>query len=91
MVTAYLDFAENMALRKIPLTMADWEKRLNGFIQMFEYGLLQDAGKVSAEIAKLHAETEFEKYRIVQDRLYKSDYDLYLEELERKQETKNAN
>lgn len=91
MVTAYLDFAENMALRKIPLTMADWEKRLNGFIQMFEYGLLQDAGKVSAEIAKLHAETEFEKYRIVQDRLYKSDYDLYLEELERKQEIKNAN
>ena len=91
MVTAYLDFAENMALRKIPLTMADWEKRLNGFIQMFEYGLLQDAGKVSAEIARLHAETEFEKYRIVQDRLYKSDYDLYLEELERKMETKNAN
>ena len=64
---------------------------MNGFIQMFEYGLLQDAGKVSAEIARLHAETEFEKYRIVQDRLYKSDYDLYLEELERKQETKNAN
>ena len=91
MVTAYLDFAENMALRKIPLTMADWEKRLNGFIQMFEYGLLQDAGKVSAEIARLHAETEFEKYRIVQDRLYKSDYDLYLEELERKMEIKNAN
>ena len=91
MVTAYLDFAENMALRKIPLTMADWEKRLNGFIQMFEYGLLQDAGKVSAEIAKLHAETEFEKYRIVQDRLYKSDYDLYLEELEHKLEIKNAN
>ena len=91
MVTAYLDFAENMALRKIPLTMADWEKRLNGFIQMFEYGLLQDAGKVSAEIARLHAETEFEKYRIVQDRLYKSDYDLYLEELERKMEKKNAN
>lgn len=91
MVTAYLDFAENMALRKIPLTMADWEKRLNGFIQMFEYGLLQDAGKVSAEIARLHAETEFEKYRIVQDRLYKSDYDLYLEELERKLEIKNAN
>ena len=91
MVTAYLDFAENMALRKIPLTMADWEKRLNGFIQMFEYGLLQDAGKVSAEIAKLHAETEFEKYRIVQDRLYKNYYDLYFEELERKMETKNAN
>lgn len=80
MVSAYLDFAENMANRHIPLTMADWEKRLNGFIEMFEYGLLQDAGKVTAEIAKLHAETEFEKYRIVQDRLYKSDYDLFLEE-----------
>ena len=80
MVSAYLDFAEDMANRHIPLTMADWEKRLNGFIQMFEYGLLQDAGKVTAEIAKLHAETEFEKYRIVQDRLYKSDYDLFVED-----------
>lgn len=86
MVSAYLDFAENMANRHIPLTMADWEKRLNGFIEMFEYGLLQDAGKVTAEIAKLHAETEFEKYRIVQDGLYKSDYDLFLEELENKLE-----
>lgn len=79
MVSAYLDFAENMANRHIPLTMADWEKRLNGFIKMFEYGLLQDAGKVTAEIAKLHAETEFEKYRIVQDRLYKSDFDIFIE------------
>ena len=67
MVTAYLDFAENMTLRHIPLTMEDWEKRLNSFIEMFDYGILQDAGKVSAEIAKLHAETEFEKYRVVQD------------------------
>ena len=66
MVTAYLDFAENMTLRHIPLTMEDWEKRLNSFIEMFDYGILQDAGKVSAEIAKLHAETEFEKYRVVQ-------------------------
>lgn len=79
MVSAYLDFAENMANRHIPLTMADWEKRLNKFIEMFEYGLLQDAGKVTAEIAMLHAETEFEKYRIVQDRLYKSDYDIFIE------------
>ena len=79
MVSAYLDFAENMANRHIPLTMADWEKRLNKFIEMFEYGLLQDAGKVAAEIAKLHAETEFEKYRIVQDRLYKSDFDIFIE------------
>ena len=82
MVTAYLDFAENMTLRHIPLTMQDWEKRLNSFIEMFDYGILQDAGKVTAEIAKLHAETEFEKYRIIQDRLFISDYDRYLLELE---------
>ena len=77
MVTAYLDFAENMTLR-----MQDWEKRLNSFIEMFDYGILQDAGKVSAEIAKLHAETEFEKYRVVQDRLFMSDFDKYMLELE---------
>ena len=82
MVTAYLDFAESMAQRHIPLTMNDWETRLNGFIQMFEYGLLKDAGKVSAEIAKLHAESEFEKYRVIQDQLYMSDYDKYMLELE---------
>ncbi len=82
MVTAYLDFAESMAQRKIPLTMEDWEKRLNSFIEMFEYGLLQDAGKVSNEIAKLHAETEFEKYRVIQDQLFMSDFDKYMLELE---------
>lgn len=82
MVTAYIDFAENMASRHIPLTMEDWETRLNSFIQMFEYGLLSDAGKVSAEIAKLHAETEFEKYRVIQDRLFMSDYDRYMLEFE---------
>ena len=71
-----------MTLRHIPLTMEDWENWLNGFIQMFEYGLLKDAGKVSAEIAKLHAETEFEKYRVIQDRLFMSDFDRYLLELE---------
>ena len=81
-VTAYLDFAENMTLRHIPLTMQDWEKRLNSFIEMFDYGILQDAGKVSAEIAKLHAETEFEKYRVIQDRLFMSDFDKYMLELE---------
>lgn len=80
MVTAYLDFAEDMALRKIPLTMEDWESRLNRFIEMFQYGLLKDAGKVSAEIAKIHAETEFEKYRIVQDQLFESDYDKFIRE-----------
>ena len=85
MVTSYLDFAEDMAERKIPLTMEDWEKRLNTFIEMFEYGLLKDAGKVSAEIAKLHAETEFEKYRIIQDKLFMSDFDRFILELESKQ------
>ena len=81
MVTAYLDFAENMAQRRIPLTMQDWETRWNGFIEMFEYGLLKDAGKVSAEIAKLHAETEFEKYRVIQDKLFLSDYDRFVLEM----------
>lgn len=84
MVTSYLDFAENMTLRHIPLTMQDWENRLNSFIEMFEYGLLKDAGKVSAAIAKLHAETEFEKYRIIQDKLFMSDFDKYMLELEAK-------
>ena len=78
----YLSQAENMTLRHIPLTMQDWEKRLNSFIEMFDYGILQDAGKVTAEIAKLHAETEFEKYRVIQDRLFMSDFDKYMLELE---------
>lgn len=77
MVSAYLDYAENMANRKIPMTMEDWETRLNRFIEMFEYGLLNDAGTVSSEIAKLHAETEFEKYRITQDKLFESDFDRF--------------
>ncbi len=88
MVNAYLDFAENMAQRKIPLTMEDWENRLNSFIEMFEYGLLKDARKVSNEIARLHAETEFEKYRVIQDKLFMSDFDKYLLELE--EHIKNA-
>lgn len=74
------DCVENMAIRKIPSTMKDWETRLNGFIEMFQYGLLEDAGIVSAEIAKLHAETEFEKYRIVQDQLFVSDFDKFIME-----------
>ena len=82
MVTAYLDYAENMASRNIPMTMNDWETRLNAFIQMFEYGLLKDAGKVSAEIARLHALSEFEKYRVIQDRIFMSDYDRFLLEME---------
>lgn len=75
LVSAYLDVAEDMALRQIPMTMADWEQRLNRFIEATDRKVLQNAGKVTAEIAKAHAESEFEKYRIVQDRLYESDFD----------------
>lgn len=75
LVSAYLDVAEDMALRQIPMTMQDWEARLNRFIEATDRSVLQDAGKVTAEIAKAHAESEFEKYRIVQDRLFESDFD----------------
>lgn len=60
------------------MTMEDWEKRLNSFLTAWDREILQDAGKVSAEMARIHAETEFEKYRIVQDRLYESDFDRFL-------------
>lgn len=79
LVSAYLDLAEDMALRQIPMTMQDWETRLNRFIEATARAVLQDAGKVTAEIAKAHAESEFEKYRVVQDRLFKSDFDRLLE------------
>ena len=75
LVNAYLDVAEDMALRKIPMTMQDWEVRLNRFLAATDREVLADAGKVSAEIARAHAESEFEKYRIVQDRLFESDFD----------------
>ena len=79
-VSAYLDMAEAQAERRIPMTMADWETRLNGFLTLWDREVLQDPGKISAELAKAHAESEFEKYRLVQDRLYKSDFDLFIEE-----------
>ena len=82
LVSAYLDIAEDMALRKIPMTMQDWETRLNRFLEATDREVLQDAGKVTAEIAKAHAESEFEKYRIVQDRLFESDFDRMLKQLE---------
>ena len=75
LVSAYLDIAEDMALRQIPMTMEDWEIRLNKFITATDREILQDAGKVTAEIAKAHAESEFEKYRVLQDRIYESDFD----------------
>mgnify|MGYP001344521385 FL=1 len=84
LVSAYLDVAEDMALRKIPMTMQDWEARLNKFIEATDREILQDAGKVTAEIAKAHAESEFEKYRIIQDRLFESDFDRLLKQLEHK-------
>ena len=81
-VSAYLDVAEDMALRKIPMTMQDWETRLNRFIEATDREILQDAGKVTAELAKAHAESEFEKYRIVQDRLFESDFDQLLKQIQ---------
>lgn len=78
-VSAYLDMAELQAERNIPMTMEDWEKRLNGFLELWDSEILQDAGKVTAALAKKHAESEFEKYRIIQDKLYKSDFDKFLE------------
>jgi len=80
-VSAYLDMAEVHAMRRIPMTMADWEERLSGFLKLWDREVLQNAGKVTAEIAKTHAESEFEKYRIVQDRLFESDFDREMKKL----------
>jgi len=81
-VSAYLDMAEVQAIRRIPMTMQDWEVRLGGFLKLWDREVLQDAGKVTAEIAKAHAESEFEKYRIVQDRLFQSDFDRLISQIE---------
>ncbi len=77
MVSAYLDLAEDMASRHIPMTMADWNERLDRFIRMTDRAVLSDAGKVTHELAREFAEMEFEKYRIVQDRLFESDFDRF--------------
>ena len=81
-VSAYLDLAEDRAERHIPMTMEDWSKRLDLFLMADDREVLNDAGKITAEIAKDKAETEFEKYRIIQDKLFVSDFDKYLLELE---------
>ncbi len=81
LVNAYLDVAEDMAQRKLPMTMQDWETRLNRFIKATDREVLQDAGKVTAEIARAHAMSEFEQYRIVQDRLFESDFDRLLKQI----------
>ena len=81
-VSAYLDLAEDRAERHIPMTMEDWSKRLDLFLMADDREVLQDAGKITAEIAQAKAETEFEKYRVIQDRLFMSDFDKYMLELE---------
>lgn len=85
-VSLYLDFAELQAERRIPMSMQDWAKRLDGFLEFNGNEILTKAGKVSHEQAKLHAETEFEKYRIVQDRIYMSDFDRIIQELDNKKD-----
>ncbi|MDY6388229.1 MAG: RhuM family protein [Fibrobacter sp.] len=86
-VTMYLDYAEFQAKRQIPMTMEDWALRLNKFLDFNEVEILTDKGRVSAEIAKAFAESEFEKYRIVQDKLFKSDFDKFLSEAKAIEET----
>ncbi|MCR5517150.1 MAG: virulence RhuM family protein [Lachnospiraceae bacterium] len=81
-VSAYLDLAEDRAERHIPMTMADWSKRLDLFLMADDREILNDSGKITAEIAKQKAESEFEKYRVIQDKLFMSDYDRYLLEIE---------
>ena len=88
-VSSYLDMAEIQAQRHIPMTMEDWENRLNKFLTLWDHKILEDNGKVTAELAKEHAETEFEKYRIVQDQLFKSDFDRFIELEERVENGEN--
>jgi hypothetical protein len=85
-VNAYLDLAEERAKRKIPMTMEDWARRLDMFLEFDDREILQDSGKVTAKLAKTHAGDEFEKYRIVQDRLFESDFDRVIKQLEEKDE-----
>ncbi len=91
LVSAYLDLAEDMALREIPMTMLDWESRLNKFIEATDREILNDSGKISAEIAKAHALSEFEKYRVIQDKNYLSDFDkqITILEIENKKSSEN--
>lgn len=82
-VSGYLDFAEMQANRNIPMTMEDWAKHLDRILTATEHEILTNAGKISMEVAKEHAETEWEKYRIIQDRIYRSDFDLFLEDVKK--------
>ena len=78
-VTMYLDYATRQARRHIPMTMEDWASKLDAFLQFNDAEVLQDKGKVTAAVAKAFAESEFEKYRVIQDRLYQSDFDRLME------------
>ncbi len=82
-VSGYLDFAEMQASRNIPMTMEDWAKHLDRILTATEHEILTNAGTISMEVAKEHAETEWEKYRIIQDRIYQSDFDLFLEDVKK--------
>ena len=84
LVNSFLDIAEDFAHRRVPMTMQDWATRLDGFLRLTGREVLQNAGTVSREDALLHAESEFEKYRIVQDKLYKSDFDKLVEDSKKK-------
>lgn len=86
-VSAYLDLAESRAKRRVPMTMEDWAKRLDIFLSADEREVLEDAGRISAEIAREHAESEFGKYRVIQDRLFQSDFDTFAA-LEKREEDK---
>ena len=90
-VGAYLDLAEDMAIRQIPMKMEGWAERLDELLKLNRRNLLQDAGTVSAEIAKVHAEGEFEKYRVIQDRKFESDFDKEVKEIEKAGEKKGKN
>lgn len=76
-VSMYLDYAEEQAERHIPMSMEDWAKKLDAFLQFKEYDMLNNIGRVSSQVAKAFAESEFEKFRIIQDRLFQSDFDKY--------------
>jgi hypothetical protein len=88
-INAYLELAEDRAIRKIPMTMEDWANRLDKFLEFNERDVLQNAGTISAKIAKDHTESEFEKYRIIQDRLFESDFDKEINSLEKQMNSQN--
>ena len=88
-MNAYLDLAESRAKRRIPMDMEDWANRLDKFLQADDREILKDGGKISAQIAKEHTESEFEKYRGIQDKLFESDFDKQLKLLEEQSKEKN--